>query len=195
MKFNIPGPVPDELTSECCSHFQTSVQHFYHSCTTTHTRFNRKALIKANTPACCSSWASGSAPTATTLRALSLRTWCGARKRLCLTGLLPARRHREGCCQYHWKQHQPVLHVILQRSVQPTRRGNTMLSLQRCIYKSSGVWDAVILALFIYRSVVDLNGYRSYTPSMQLTHFSLWWEAENLEDKHSFSNQGSVKST
>lgn len=31
-------------------------------------------------------------------------------------------------------------------------------------------------------SMVDLNGYRSYTSSMQLTHFSLWWEAENLED-------------
>lgn len=54
-----------------------------------------------------------------------------------------------------------------------------MLALQRhtymhSVYKSSGVWNALILALFLYMSVVDLNGYRNYMPSMQLTHFSLW---------------------
>lgn len=54
-----------------------------------------------------------------------------------------------------------------------------MLALQRhtymhSVYESSGVWNALILALFLYMSVVDLNGYRNYTPSMQLTHFSLW---------------------
>lgn len=42
------------------------------------------------------------------------------------------------------------------------------------VYESSGVCDVVILALFLYMSVVDLNRYRKYTPSMELTHFSLW---------------------
>lgn len=36
---------------------------------------------------------------------------------------------------------------------------------------SSSIWDAV--TLFLYMSVVDLNGYRNYTPHATNTFFSM----------------------
>lgn len=104
-KPNIPGTVPDELINEECPHFPSSLwQHFWSCCTNKHQWFNRTVRTKVNTLACCSFWASGSAPTATTSLALFLHTSCDVRKKLHLTDLLSGMKYRD-ICYYNHEHH------------------------------------------------------------------------------------------